>query len=152
MKVRIERIARDANSSIGLLFIDDSFECFTLEDEFRNKKVWGETRIPAGTYVLGIQREITPLTKRYRNRFSWFEHHLHIKDVPGFTGIYIHVGNRDEDTAGCPLVGETVAGNCRTEEGLIGNSVSAFSRIYPKLYPAAKAGTCVIEIVDRDHC
>jgi hypothetical protein len=71
---------------IGRLYINDQFECYTLEDE--------DTRIPVGTYSL--KRHYS--TKFKRTVFL-------LKDVPGRSSIEIHPGNFKADSQGCILVG-----------------------------------------------
>jgi hypothetical protein len=106
---------------------------YSLEDEFREEKVKGETRIPAGTYEIIINRTETPLTLKYRARYQWFKFHLMLKDVPGFTGIYFHVGKNEFWTDGCITIGNTVNNNTITS-GEIGDSVECFRKFYNELY------------------
>ena len=114
-----QRYSDDGNSTLGLLFKvinvagkdNLHFFCDTLEDEFREVKVMHETRIPAGRYKLQILKIDTPLTLRHRKSYNkgykteWFKYHVHIMDVPGFTGIYVHSGNLESHTSGCLLLG-----------------------------------------------
>lgn len=88
--------------TIGRLFIDSIYECFTLEDKVREPgiKIPGKTAIPEGTY-----RVILDYSPKYNRNM------LHILDVPAFKGVRIHSGNTDEDTEGCLLVGKTWNGN-----------------------------------------
>lgn len=44
------------------------FLCFILEDEHRNEKKSGETRIPAGRYEITL-RTVGGFHQRYSNRF-----------------------------------------------------------------------------------
>lgn len=107
---------------------------YTLEDEAREVKVSKETRIPAGRYEIVINRSETPLTKKYRLRYpSWFIFHLMLKDVPNFTGIYIHPGRTDDFTDGCITVGDSVNNN-NMGHGEISGSVPCFMRLYSHLY------------------
>lgn len=82
-------------STIGSLYMHDFWLCYTLEDVVRPKdiKVPGATAIPEGEYPL-----IIDMSARFRRPMP------HILNVPNFTGIRIHKGNTDKDTAGCPLV------------------------------------------------
>ena len=53
MKLEVQRFSSQSNSTLGMLFDvtgTPKFLCYTLEDEFRENKVSGETRIPSGTY------------------------------------------------------------------------------------------------------
>jgi hypothetical protein len=109
------------------------FQAYTLEDEYREVKVMKETRIPAGTYAVDIQKADTPLTLKYRAKYPWFKNHLEIKNVPGFVGCYFHVGNTDADSAGCILTGDTVDNN-NISTGFIGSSTQAFKRFYTSVY------------------
>ena len=123
--------------------------CFTLEDEYRRKKVPEHTRIPAGTYRILLRTADSPSNARYRKRYG--ERHLGmlwLQDVPGFRWIYIHVGNKDDHTAGCILVGDTLD---RTGSGFLGKSRTAYDRLYFDLAPTIEAGDEVwITIEDGD--
>jgi hypothetical protein len=111
-------------------------------------KVKSETRIPAGTYKLGIQEQETPLTKKYQSKFNWFKKHIHIKDVPNFIGVYIHIGNTDIDSAGCILLGDN-ADNNHLGGGSVSNSTQAYKRFYNNYYDAIEKGGCTLEIRDE---
>jgi hypothetical protein len=151
IKLDILRYSSNNESTLGLLFMDNEFFCYTLEDEFRIKKVKGETRIPEGTYELTIRQEVSGLTKRYRDRYSWFDKHIMLKDVPGFNYIYIHIGNDDDDSDGCILLGSTINNN-KVDEGFVGNSRLTFKSFYRKVYSHLdKGGRVVISIKDVDR-
>ena len=75
---------------------------------------------------------------------------LWLRDVPGFEYILIHVGNDDEDTAGCLLLGDTSQQNIN-KEGFIGGSTSAYKRVYPIIANALKKGEQVrVKYIDFD--
>ena len=117
-----------------------TFLAYTLEDEQRDKKVYGETRIPNGTYTLGL-RKVGGYNERYSKRFP--DIHvgmLHVLDVPDFEYILIHCGNTDEHTAGCLLVGDSQENNQITKDGFIGKSTQAYKRIYPRIAEAIECG------------
>lgn len=123
----------------GLLFIDDKFECYTIEDEARTVKVYGETRIPDGTYFVELRTEggfHNSYSKKYPDMHKGM---LWVKDVPEFEYILIHVGNTDKDTAGCLLVGTTADKN----KNFIGASSGAYKDMYPKVLSALENNECV---------
>jgi hypothetical protein len=126
------------------------FQCFTLEDEARTVKVFGETRIPAGRYTIKI-KAYGGFHNRYTKRFGAFHRGmLHITDVPGFTDVLLHIGNDDDDTAGCLLVGTSARENV-VKAGLISDSTRAYKRIYEKIIEELLAGEEVfINYIDYD--
>lgn len=140
----LERFHSTDDATLGLLW-RGKFECFTLEDEHRAEKVKDETRIPQGTYKI-IPRLEGGMIQRYKQRFPWHKGMLWLQDVPNFQFVYIHVGNTDEDTSGCILVGD----GCDTSMKLT-SSVRAYKRLYEAVYPESLSGTLSIEIVDRDR-
>ena len=93
------------NFTPGKMYLDNVKFCETCEDEDRHledvlnsikeAKVYGRTAIPRGTYRL---------TTSYSPRFGKVLPEVH--DVPGFSGIRLHGGNRPEDSLGCVLVGK----------------------------------------------
>lgn len=152
MNFILQRFSDNRESTLGLLFKVSaliSFKCYTLEDEFRESKISKETRIPARTYKLVIQKIETPKTLAYRKKYQWFENHIMLENVPGFVGIYIHVGNDDDDTDGCILLGDN-ANNNSISPGSVTASTDAFRRFYLDVYPVIKAGQIVtLEIRDE---
>ena len=120
MKLRLERFQLTTKSSIGRLYIEKTFQCFTLEDVVRevkdvhvsNWKLKGETAIPIGTYQVIVD---------YSNRFQ--KDLPRLLNVPGFEGIRIHSGNTEADTEGCILVGTAYI------EDKIVNSRNAFDAL-----------------------
>jgi len=119
----------DTNSfTDGIMMIDGFFQCYTLEDEYRTHKVYGETRIFSGRYKIEFRKE-GGFHKRYLKKFGEDFHKgmLWIKDVPEFEYVLIHIGNDEDDTAGCILTGMS---NSADSAGFIGGSTLAYKKIY----------------------
>ena len=117
-----------------------TFLAYTLEDEYRSEKKYGETRIPNGTYKLAL-RKTGGYHQKYSKRFPDIHMGmLHVTNVPGFEYILIHCGNTDEHTAGCLLVGDSQENNQITKDGFIGKSTQAYKRIYPRIAEAIECG------------
>jgi len=133
MKLKVIRLKDNGDTTIGALYIDGKFECWTLEDEHRTVKVFGETRIPEGEYEIKL-RTVGGHHNRYKNKFGFHKGMLHLQDVPNFKWILIHIGNTDDDTAGCLLVGQSVS------EHSIGNSTLAYKKMYEKVLEAFLIG------------
>lgn len=155
MNLQVLRLSSGKDSTSGVLFECHSdfktFLCYTLEDEYREKKIKGETRVPAGKYKIELRTE-GGFHSRYNKKYSGMHvGMLHIVDVPDFEYILIHTGNTDEHTAGCLIVGDTQTNNNITTNGFVGSSVQAYKRIYPKIANAIKSGEKVtIEYIDYD--
>lgn len=136
MKIEVLRLFTDQVVTLSKVLIDGEFFCYGLEDPMREKKVYAETAIPNGQYMVGL---------RHSPKFSYrFEHDmLWVKDVPGFEYILIHWGNTVKDTAGCLLLGNRLG----VVSGQIAvlNSIPTYQNFYRKVIAAAKAGELKIE-------
>ena len=145
MQLKVNRFTNNGDTTLGRLYIDNKFECYTLEDEPRKEKVYGEMRIPAGTYDIQLRKE-GGFHERYLKRFPVFHvGMLWVKDVPGFEYILIHCGNTDDDTAGCLLVGESI------DNYTLVNSAKAYENMYKQVAAALLVGEKVtIEYQDSD--
>lgn len=130
--ITVLRYMHDDTTTVGLLYIENTFQCYTLEDTYHQVKVPGDTRVPAGIYQVGFSKEETSLTKKYRDLYpDWFTYHIEIMNVPEFSSIYIHNGGDYRDTEGCLLVSDSLsAGSSST---VLTNSKNTFKRIYQKL-------------------
>ena len=134
MKLELKRKWETSESTIGELYIDGKFFCYTLEDVVRDPgiKVPGETAIPADTYEVIIDK-----SKRFGRLMP------HILNVPMFDGIRIHSGNKAEDTEGCVLVGT------QKSTDWISGSRDAFNMFFPQLQSALREGKVYITITNE---
>ena len=155
MKLEVIRFNKGKDATNGLLFdVTDErrkFLCYTLEDESREEKVWGETCIPEGEYKIKF-RKTGGYHGKYSKRFADIHKGmLHLQDVPGFEYILIHCGNTDEHTAGCLLVGDSQENTQIIKNGFIGKSTQAYKRIYDYIMTAIEGGEEVnITYIDFD--
>jgi len=147
IKITVTRFHSDEDATLSTIAVDGAFQCFGLEDEFRELKVAAETRIPAGTYKVKL-RKAGGMNGRYSDKFAFHRGMLHVQDVPGFEWIYIHVGNTDEHTAGCLLVG--YGSSASPQDFRIMESVNAYRDIYMKVVDAAGWDDLEIEFIDAD--
>lgn len=150
MRITLYRFSDNGESTLGLMLINDRFNCFTLEDEKRAWKKYGETRIPAGRYQIKLRTE-GRFHEKYSKRFEGMHKGmLHLQDVPGFEYILIHPGNDDDDTAGCILVGD-IARNNVGRNGLINESTQAYIRFYNMVVKELVKGNKIyINILDEN--
>lgn len=131
MELLVKREWLSDECSVGELYINGVFECFTLEDKDRGlsqdmplaqiqkAKVYGQTAIPKGRYPVVIQ-----FSAKHGKELPT------LYNVPDFAGVEMHPGNTDVDTLGCILVGQM-----RTSNSVL-SSVKAFDNMFPKLQAA----------------
>lgn len=133
MQIEVRRDPSSAHCTPGEMWIDGTFECYTLEDMVREIpgrpvaewKVKAETAIPAGRFQVTIT-----FSQRFQKETPL------LLGVPGFDAIRIHSGNTDKDTEGCILVGRNrVPGN---PDDII-NSRVAFDAVMAKIRRAYTA-------------
>ena len=118
MLIEVKRFEFKDTHTVGKMYVDGVYECYTLEDAVRNgTKVLGKTAIPIGKYKLIVDASV-----RFKQDMP------HILNVPDFTGVRIHAGNTSADTDGCILLGSTWAG-----KDFIGNSKIAYKKFFDKL-------------------
>lgn len=143
MEIVVQRDLESSEWTRGKLFIDGVFECFTLEDQYQQKKVKKETRIPAGRYKI-LLRIVGTHHDRYKVKFPGIHQGmLHLQDVPEFQFILIHIGNTDADSEGCLLVGSSFM------NGKLVGSTIAYEKLYKKVVKAAEKGELWITIKDK---
>lgn len=140
MKLILQRKPSEADFMHGDLYDSrGNWLCRTLEDELREVKVAGETAIPAGEYEIKFRpKGESRLDASYDARFNFYQGQLWLQDVPNFTYVYLHCGNTDDHTDGCPLLGLT------RYETSIGRSRDAYRKVYPLIADALNRGEKVV--------
>ena len=112
MRIKVIRHTFLKDRTIGTMYINDLRFCETLEDVDRGLhqemeldaikkiKVYGETAIPYGTYNLKMA-----YSPKYKKKMPLLE------NVPGYSGVLVHIGNIPSNSKGCLLVGMKVTNN-----------------------------------------
>ncbi len=131
MELKLIRETYTKDSTIGRLFINGVFFCYTLEDAVREKKIKNITAIDAGKYEVIIN---------YSNRFKQLMPLL--IGVKNYEGVRIHWGNYSKDTEGCLLLGSTKGVD------FVGNSKKTYAVLLSKMKQAIQREKIFIEIVD----
>lgn len=153
MEIVVDRKWKKDTYTISNVYIDGVFFSNSIEDtdrglnnsmsleEVKSKKVYGETAIPTGSYVLKMT---------YSNRFgtrAWASKYggrvPEVLNVKGFSGVRIHPGNTAKDTLGCILVGKN------NVKGKVTNSTSYYHKLLDEyIVPASNRGE-KIELIIR---
>ena len=89
--VRIIRVERSEDGLIGVLTIDGKADCWTMQPDERDSHF----SVPVGNY----------LCKRFHGK-KWQDTFEII--VAGHSALLFHIGNREDDSEGCLLLGEEV--------------------------------------------
>lgn len=153
LHLRVIREPSDGGATLGALYLNDVWQCWTLEDVIREPKdappmasasgeaidssaldawvrswkVKGKTAIPAGRYDLRLTA-----SARFGRVLP------EVVGVPGFIGIRIHPGNTEHDTEGCLLLGTN-----RTERAVIESKI-ALQFLMRRLTPAVQGNDPIV--------
>lgn len=136
MLLELNRKWLTERSTIGELHAGAAFLAYTLEDRYRpppEPKVPKQTAIPCGIYEVVVNH-----SERFGIDMPM------VLNVPGFTGVRIHPGNKPEDTEGCILVGLD-----RGPDQIL-RSRLAYERIFPRIRDARARGEDVKIIITVD--
>lgn len=115
------------SGTFGKMFVNDDFQCFTLEPPVL--KIAQKKPYAIRTGVYDVRLDVVSYKFRYRSPYNKFGGRVpRLVDVPDFDGILIHVGNFVKDTSGCILVGNSCKGFRR-----LFNSTAAYLELFKKL-------------------
>ncbi len=107
MEMTVERrptvLSRRGPTTFGDWRIEGLFFCYTLEDEIRKAKVYGETAIPP---FLGVREARYELGFVNSPKFGPMT--IAVLEVPGYDEIRVHGGIDIGSTLGCIIVGDVI--------------------------------------------
>lgn len=126
MNLTLKRQPRTEGCTLGELFINGRFFCYSLEPDDDGT----HPAIPLGRY-----RVIITDSQRFHRRLPL------VVDVPGRSGIRFHPGNTTDDTDGCILLG-----NSKTEHsvGQSRKAVDAFQSLLAS--ELARGNTVMLDV------
>lgn len=147
LELVLKRIAAKTDYTIGRLYVNQRLFCDTLEntdrgldqtmplDELLQRKVYGKTAIPTGIYKITMGHKSPKFSKIEYYRDFCAGYMPRLLNVPGFEGVLIHRGNREDATEGCILVGDN------TSKGGLSNSKGQWEKLMKGyLLPAKERG------------
>lgn len=149
MELTLDRKYKKDAYTIGNLYVNSQWFCNTCEDKDRGlkqampladiqaNKVYGETAIPTGRYI--VRMDI--VSPKYNN-YDWYRKNCQgrmprLESVKGFSGILIHPGNTALDSYGCILVG------LNKQKGKVIESKATFLKLWKLLNAAYKRGETI---------
>lgn len=143
MLIKLTPYLKMGLSTSSILEVNGKFECFTLEDTFRQsgEKIDGETCIPGGLYQIVLRNE-GGMNSEYKKRLPLKQIHrgmIWLQHVTNFQWIYMHIGNKVKDTLGCILVGDRPV----PYDDKLFSSTTAYIRLYKKILVALDAGELI---------
>lgn len=147
LELVLKRTAAKEGYTIGKLYVNGEPFSVTLEDtdrgldqsmpleELSAKKEPGKTAIPTGTYRITMGRKSPKFSKIDYYKDFCGSYMPRLLGIPGFDGVLIHRGNREDNTEGCLLVGDN------TSKGGLSNSKDRWEQLM-RLYllPAKEKG------------
>jgi hypothetical protein len=134
-RITIERETETKDCTSGQMLINGEFLCHTIELPWKDNQSMVSS-IPAGKYAGHL---------RYDKPDKW---RIQLGDVPGRSGIQIHIGNYTREIQGCILVGQGLgADGCSTT-----SSKDAYSALRKKFYGSDEPNACpdltiIVEVV-----
>lgn len=145
LELLVDRKYKKETYTIGNLYVDGEWFCNTLEDrdrglkssmsldEIERLKIYAETAIPAGQYVVRMD----VVSPKY-NRVKWYKDNFNgrmprLENVKGFSGVLIHPGTTAVDSAGCIIVG------LNKKKGNVLESRVTFTKLWKILEEAHKS-------------
>lgn len=145
MELFLERKYKKDKYTIGNLYINNKLFCNTCEDrdrgltsdmnesQIKGLKVYGETAIPTGTYII----DLNTISPKFKDK-SWAKPYSgkvpRLLNVKGFEGILLHPLNQASQSLGCIGMG------LNTKIGMVTNSTEYFHKLMKELLAAKLKG------------
>ena len=111
MKIIIDRVYKYPKYTVGEVWVNGDFFAYSMEDVdrglhvdmpmryMRERKVYGETAIPCGSYEVIV--DYSPKFKKYMPHVMYRTDEDKLVEVPCFSGIRLHPFNTAEESLGC---------------------------------------------------
>lgn len=149
MRLFLKRIAKREKYTIGRLYIDGLYFSDSLEDKDRGldssmnvntikeKKVYGETAIPAGEYEITLD-VVSPKFSKYKFYMDTCKGKLpRLLNVKGFEGVLLHCA---EGYKGAELLQGCIGVGKNTIVGGLTDCKNTFRKLYKELNAAKERG------------
>lgn len=169
--ITVNRMKSEPDWTLSKFLFDGKEKGVGVEDEKREVKVKGETRIWAGSYIMGLRTSPKFSKSYYRNDKGELihatdrilpeqiaEYHtahemIWVMNVLNFEFILWHWGNTAKDTEGCYIVG-SVFGKVGSQRAVL-NSRKKYMEIYPIIWRSIKEGAkigkqVIVKYIDNE--
>lgn len=86
-----------------------------------------------GEYELILRKVDTKLTKRYKEKYDWFDWHIEFQ-VEHRSGLYFHIGNYYTESDGCELTGMSYSIGEDDKSTMVSSSAYTYKKLYTILH------------------
>ncbi|MEL6670550.1 MAG: DUF5675 family protein [Bacteroidota bacterium] len=138
-RVDIQRTEAGAADTLGKLYVNGKFSCYTLE--LPSPGDTAEHAIPAGTYTLALRNEGGKQATYWQRFKDVHQGMLHILEVPNHDFAYLSIGFDVGESLGSILVGQQT--HLEGEKRQLLDSEQAYLALYQPLAAAVSAGQTV---------
>ncbi len=146
----IIRQTDDGTTTIGMLYLNEEFYGYTLEDSGADATAKAAVQIPAGQYRVEMDHEPNTFAARYQQLYAdWYTVPLKLSGVKGFSSVWLQNGVDELPGQASIVVTNTL--EVSDQQLFKANSLETFKKIYTKLRSAIEQGTAVRTIVKSDN-
>ncbi len=166
-KITVLRSPSKQDWTLSTFYFDGAKKGVGVEDEKREIKKHGETRIPNNIYNVSLRISPKFSKEYYRDdegnlilskdrktpeqiaRYNTAHEMIWVLNVDGFEFILWHWGNTDKDTDGCYIVG-SVFGSSNGREGVL-NSRKKYTEIYPIIWRSIRDALKIGKLITVEY-
>tara|TARA_R110000850_G_scaffold105168_1_gene216062 strand:- start:189 stop:944 length:756 start_codon:yes stop_codon:yes gene_type:complete len=144
------RSSDDGVTTIGMLYLNEEFFCYTLEDSGIDESSRAAVQIPAGNYGVELDHQPNSFAERFEQLYpDWYTAPLKFTGVNKFTSVWIQ--NEVDELPGQASIVVTNDLQVSDADAFLKSSRDTFKTLYVRLRSALEQGTKVRVIVKSEN-
>lgn len=144
------RTSDDGSTAIGMLYINEDFFCYTLEDSGVDESLRAAVQIPPGNYGVELDHQPNSFTEKFEQLYpDWYTAPIKFTGVNRFTSVWLQ--NEIDELPGQASIVVTNDLQVSDADAFLKSSRETFKTLYVRLRSALEQDTKVRVIVKSDN-
>ncbi len=144
------RTSDDGTTAIGMLYLNEEFFCYTLEDSGADESSKAAVQIPAGNYGVELDHHPNSFAEKLEQRYpEWYTAPIKFTGVKNFSSVWLQ--NGVDELPGQASIVVTNDLQISDTDAFLKNSEDTFKKLYIQLRSALERGTPVRVIVKSEN-